>query len=257
MFKNPSPADFFRTMEDASGIDLDWFWRGWFYSIDHVDIELSDVKWFKLDTKNPDVEKSYKKKQKDDEPLHITSLRDKIDIPVRAIDADTALVDFYNRYDPLEITAKDTADYEKYLDGLRPNDIEFLNSNYNYYQIIFKNLGGLVMPLIVEFEFENGDKKIERIPAEIWRYNDQEVSKVFVFEKTVKKIVLDPHIETVDADYNNNSIVPPTSYETIELTKQRKSPPNPMQLQNDEEELKQKEVEKAEKVPEEESEETL
>lgn len=282
MFKNPAPADFFRTMEDASGIDLDWFWRGWFYSIDHVDIELTEVKWFKVDTKNPNIEKDYKKKLKKNEPIHITTLRDKIDLPVRAIEADTALVDFYNRYDPLEITSKDSTDYQKYLDGLRPDDIEFLNlnydyyqitfknldslepedlellnSNYNYYQIIFRNLGGLVMPLIVEFEFENGDKKIERIPAEIWRYNDKEVSKVFIFEDTVKNIVLDPHIETLDADYNNNSISIPTTYETFELTKPQKSRPNPMQLQKEAEELNQKETEKAEKVTEEESEETL
>ncbi|MEE8478646.1 MAG: M1 family metallopeptidase, partial [Candidatus Neomarinimicrobiota bacterium] len=114
MFKNPSPADFFRTMEDASGIDLDWFWRGWFYSIDHVDIELSSVKWFKLGYKNPDIEKPFKKELREADPIHIIHLRDEIDIPVRSIEADTALVDFYNRYDHLDITLKDTTNYEKY-----------------------------------------------------------------------------------------------------------------------------------------------
>lgn len=240
MFKNPSPADFFRTMEDASGVDLDWFWRGWFYSIDHVDIELAEMKWFKFDTKNPDIEKPYKQDIKDAEPVHIQHQRDNFDIPIRAIDSDTALVDFYNRYDPLEITTKDTSDYEKYLGKLEPDQIELLNSNDNYYQLTFNNIGGIVMPLVVDFEFENGDKMIERIPAEIWRKNTKTISKVFVFDKTVKKVTLDPHRELVDANYENNVLSGPTTYEKLELTTQRKSPPNPMQLQKKAEELKKK-----------------
>ena len=177
MFKNPSPADFFRTMEDASGVDLDWFWRGWFYSIDHVDIELAGIKWFKIDTKNPNIEKPFKKELKNNESVHILDIRDEIDNPVRAIDGDTSLIDFYNKYDPLEITTKDTADYEKYLGKLKPEQIELLNSNDNYYQLKFKNIGGLVMPLVIEFEFEDGEKTIERIPAEIWRKNTKTVSR--------------------------------------------------------------------------------
>jgi hypothetical protein len=242
MFKNPSPADFFRTMEDASGIDLDWFWRGWFYSIDHVDIELSDIKWFKLDTKNPYIVNFlFKKEQEEVDPVHIIHLRDEIDIPVRSIDVDTALVDFYNRYDPLEITAKHTSDYENYLDSLEAEQIELLNSDDNYYQLSFKNIGGLVMPLIIEFEFEDGEKKIERIPAEIWRKNAEKVSKVFVFEKAVKRVVLDPHHELVDANYNNNTQYAPAIFEKIELTTPRKNPPNPMQMKKTAEEMKQKE----------------
>jgi len=245
MFKNPSPADFFRTMEDASGIDLDWFWRGWFYSIDHVDIALADIKWFKLDTKNPDIEKPYKKDLEGSEPVHIIHQRDEIDIPVRAIDADTALVDFYNRYDPLEITAKDTADYEKYLGKLEPYQIELLNSEGNYYQLTFKNIGGIVMPLVIEFEFEDGEKKIERIPAEIWRKNTKKISKIFMFDKAVKRAVLDPHQELVDANYDNNALYAPMTFEKVEITTQRKSPPNPMQLKKESEELKKKEAEEA------------
>ncbi len=232
MFKNPSPADFFRTMEDASGIDLDWFWRGWFYSIDHVDIELSNIKWYKLDTKNPDIEKPFKKAVHDKEPIHITVLRDETDIPVRAIDSDTTLVDFYNRYDPFVITPNDSSDFIKYIDKLEPEQIELLSTDKNYYQLTFNNIGGLVMPLIVEFEFENSNKIIERIPAEIWRYNDKAVSKVFVFEDVVKKVVLDPHIETLDSDYENNTLFAPSTYKKIEITSRRDSPPNLMQQMN-------------------------
>jgi len=246
MFKNPSPADFFRSMEDASGVDLDWFWRGWFYSIDHVDVELSDIKWFNLDTKNPDIEKPHKKERKDAEPIHVIHQRDDIDIPVRAIDADTALIDFYNIHDPLEITAKDTADYEEYFDKLEPEQIELLNSDDNYYQLTFKNIGGIVTPLVIEFEFDDGEKKTERIPAEIWRKNANTISKVFVFEKIVQRVVLDPHQELVDANYDNNALYGPTTFDKIEITTQRKSPPNPMQIKNSAEELKQKENEKVE-----------
>ena len=246
MFKNPSPADFFRTMEDASGVDLDWFWRGWFYSIDHVDIELADIKWFKLDTKNPDIEKPYKKELNDSVPTHIIHQRDEVDIPVRAIDADTALADFYNEYDPLEITAKDTAEYEKYLGKLEPSQINLLNSDDNYYQLTFKNIGGLVMPLVIEFEFENGHKTIERIPAEIWIKNTKRISKVFIFDKIVKRVVLDPHQELVDANYDNNAVYGPVTFEKIETTTQRKTPPNPMQLQKEAEELKNKDGEQPE-----------
>jgi hypothetical protein len=254
MFKNPSPADFFRTMEDASGIDLDWFWRGWFYSIDHVDIELSDVKWFKLDTKNPYIVNFlFKKEQEELAPVHIIHLRDEIDIPIRSIDVDTTLVDFYNRYDPLEITAKYTSDYENYLDSLEAEQIELLTTDDNYYQLTFKNIGGLVMPLIIEFEFKDGEKKIERIPAEIWRKNAEKVSKVFVFEKAVKRVVLDPHHELVDANYNNNTQYAPAIFEKIELTAPQEDPPNPMQMKKTAEEMKQKEKaneEEASELPE-------
>jgi hypothetical protein len=250
MFKHPSPADFFRTMEDASGVDLDWFWRGWFYSIDHVDIELSDVKWFKLDTKNPNIEKPLKKEQEEAEPIHIIHLRDEIDVSTRAIEADTVLVDFYNSYDPLEITAKDTSDYENFLDSLEAEQIELLTSDDNYYQLTFKNIGGLVMPLVIEFEFEDGEKIIERIPAEIWLKNTEKVSKVFVFEKAVKRVVLDPHHELVDANYANNMQYVPVAFEKIEVTTQQEDPPNPMQIKKTAEEMKQKEKESAEEATE-------
>jgi len=238
MFKNPSPADFFRTMEDASAVDLDWFWRGWFYSIDHVDIELNEIKWFKVDTKNPDIEKPFLQNVREAEPINITTMRDETEVPTRAIDTDSSLIDFYNNYDPLNIVAKDSTDYQDYLDGIEPDDAELLNMDKNYYQLTFKNLGGLVMPLVIEFEFDNGEKEIVRIPAEIWRYNDKKISKVFVFDKILKNVVLDPYHELADANYSNNSLIAPSSFEKFEITKSYKSTPNPMQLQNMEKESK-------------------
>ena len=121
-----------------------------------------------------------------------------------------------------------------------------MNSNDNYYQLTFKNIGGIVTPLVIEFEFDDGEKRIERIQAEILRYNANTVSKIFVYDKTVKGAVLDPHQELVDADYDNNSLYCPTTFEKIEITTQRKSPPNPMQTKKNAEELKKKENEKVE-----------
>jgi len=240
-YKNPSPADFFRTMEDASAVDLDWFWRGWFYSIDHVDIKLSEIKWFKVDTKNPDIEKPILKDKREAEPINITAMRDEADIPIRAIDTDNSLKDFYNQFDPLDIVAKDSTDYQDYISGLDPDDIKLLNSDKNYYQLTFKNLGGLVMPLVLEFEFDDGEKETVRIPAEIWRYNAKKISKVFVFDKILKNVVLDPYHELADANYINNSLEAPSSFEKFGIIKEHKSPPNSMQEKNKAEELKLKE----------------
>jgi len=249
-FKNPSPADFFRTMEDASGVDLDWFWRGWFYSIDHVDIALTDVKWFKVNTKDPNIEKPFQGDKKDSEPTHISVLRNALDVPVRAVEADSTLLDFYDSYNPLNITSKDSTDYDKYLDKLSADQKELIDSDENFYQLTFKNIGGLVMPLVIKFEFEDGESHVERIPAEIWRKNSTEITKISSFDKTLKKIVLDPHRELIDANYDNNAQFAPSSFEKIELTTQRKTPPNPMQIQQGEEEAKRKKAEEEAKKAE-------
>lgn len=241
-FKNPSPADFFRTMEDASGVDLDWFWRGWFYSIDHVDIALNDIKWFKIDTKNPSVEKPFKRQKEVSKPIQKTAMQDAIDMPIRAVDADTTLLDFYDRYNPLDIVSEDSTNYKKYLDKLAPDQLSLINSDANYYQLNFNNIGGLVMPLVIKFEFEDGENHLERIPAEIWRKNSKEISKIFVFDKILKRVVLDPYRELIDADYDNNVKFAPSSFDKVELTTQRKFPPNPMQLEIKEEMKKQKEI---------------
>lgn len=234
-FKNPSPADFFRTMEDASGVDLDWFWRGWFYSIDHVDIALTNIEWYKISTKDPGIEKSFNKEQTEMEPIHITDLRNAVDVPTTSVEADSMLLDFYDSYDPFEVTKKDSANYEKYLDGIGEDELALIKSDMNYYQLSFKNIGGLVMPLVIEFEFEDGEKTIERIPAEIWRYNTKEITKIFAFDRQLIGATLDPHRELVDADYENNSQLVPNAYKKIELAAQHKPPPNPMQLKNKDE----------------------
>jgi hypothetical protein len=238
-------------MEDASGVDLDWFWRGWFYSIDHVDIALTDLKWFKISSKNPNIEKPFQKKQKDEEAKYISVLRDAVDVPITAVEADSALWDFYDTYDPFGITQKDSTEYEKYFDKLSSDQKSLIDTDVNFYQLTFENIGGLVMPLVIEFEFENGESQIERIPAEIWRKNSSEITKIFLFDKTLKKVVLDPHRELIDANYDNNFQFAPASYEKIELQLQSESPPNPMQIKQREKAAIKKAIEEVEEIDQE------
>lgn len=217
MFKHPTPEDLFRTMEDASGVDLDWFWRGWFYTTDHVDISLEDVKWYQIDSKNPDVEFPKKRAEsKADDERFIGNVRNKTEVKETYSERDPAILDFYNKHDEFEITSLDKEEYEKYLAKLDDNDRKLLNSGYQYYELTFKNIGGLVMPVIVEFTYKDGSTEEIRIPAEIWKKNNYEVTKVFPLPKEVTSIKVDPHLETADTDtFNNNwpRTVQPTRFE--------------------------------------------
>ncbi len=219
-FKHPTPSDFFRTMEDASGMDLDWFWRGWFYTTDNVDISLDNVAEFRLDTKNPEVEKTIAGlKAKELMDRDVTIQNNKRDLPTVAVERNPALNDFYNTYDPNDVTPADVQRYKQYLASLGPKEQEILSSGKHFYQLDFSNKGGLVMPLILRFVFEDGSSTDRRIPAEIWRYNDKEVSKVFVFDKALAEVILDPNEETADVDAGNNTFPRKTQLSRFELFK--------------------------------------
>jgi len=203
MFKHPTPADFFRTMEDASGVDLDWFWRGWFFTTDNCDIGLEKVSWYQPDTQNPEVEKPLQKKA-EEEKTSMTDIRNRELADQTYLAQNPEAADFYTTYDEYRVTEADRKEYEKFLSTLSEDEKEMLGSNLNFYQLDFKNIGGLVMPVILKFEFIDGTEEIQRIPAEIWRKNNEEVSKVFLFNKQVKQITLDPFLETADTDLDNN-----------------------------------------------------
>ena len=205
MFKHPTPADFFRTMEDASGTDLDWFWRGWFYGTEHVDLSIDNMIWFRLDTKNPETEKALLKIEKESQPRFIGEIRNNTSIPQTEVERDPKANDFYSKYDPFEVSVLDKEAYEKYLAKLGDEERALINAGYNYYQVDFSNLGGLPMPIIVEFTFSDGSKEKQYIPAEIWRFNAESVSKVFVFKKEVMNVSMDPYLETADVDVSNNN----------------------------------------------------
>jgi hypothetical protein len=213
-FKHPTPADLFRTMEDASGEDLDWFWRGWFFGTDACDIAIDTVKFSKPDlTATPPapasgtVQRSLPKAQVnsfDD----ISKIRNREDKSITFLtDADTTLRDFYWRYDrglePYDTTKYSVPAPQPSVDAL-DEDAKAKYSNKNLYEISFSNKGGLPMPIIVEFTFKDGTKQTQRIPAQIWRLNEKKVTKVFVTDKEVASIKLDPMRETADIDESNN-----------------------------------------------------
>ena len=203
MFKHPNPEDLFRTMEDASSVDLDWFWRGWFYSTDHVDIGLEKVKYYRINDQNPVSNKKESKMNfvevynKD-----ISNQRNKDIVTYREIDK--GLEDFYTSYDRYKATEKEIKKYEKFNKNLNDEEKEILKKNQHFYEIKFSNIGGLVMPIILNFSFKDNSNEVIKIPAEIWKKNDLEISKVFAFDKEVTQIELDPFMETADTDRSNN-----------------------------------------------------
>jgi hypothetical protein len=203
-FKRPMPADFFRTMEDASGIDLDWFWRGWFYTTDHVDISIENVRLYQIDTKNPDVEKELQRKQANEQPRTLSQQRNE-SLPKR-IDQYPSLRDLYNdaENNRFRVTEQERRSYQDFLASLTEKERALVNGNYYFYVVDLKNIGGLVMPVIFKVEYMDGTSEEIRIPAEIWRYNNFEVSKLIVTKKEAKAIVLDPNLETADTDLTNN-----------------------------------------------------
>ena len=225
-FKHPTPEDFFRTMEDASAVDLDWFWRGWFYTTDHVDIALSSVKLYQLNTQNPSVEKPLVRAGEQVE--FISDIRN--EKMVRFSDNDKSVLDFYNSYDPHKVTELDKKAYKKFLAGLSSTERKFYDQGYSFTEVKFKNIGGLVMPLIVKLNFTDGTSEVKRIPAEIWRKNTGEVSKVFVSKKKTVSVELDPYLETADTERTNNHWPAKMEESRFELYKRnsRKSS-NPMQ----------------------------
>jgi hypothetical protein len=203
MFKSPTPADFFRTMEEASGVDLDWFWKAWFYETGYVDVAIESVRHFRLDAKNPEVEKPAKKKALADKN-YISDVRNKQAIKQSYMEAHPELNDFYNSYDETQVSEKDLAAYRNFLQNIDPELKPLYDRKLNFYELKFKNVGGMVTPLVLLFTFADSSKEEIRIPAEVWRRNEAECHKIFAFEKEVKQVQLDPYLELADADEANN-----------------------------------------------------
>ena len=232
-FKHPTPADFFRTMEDAGGVDLDWFWRGWFFGTDAVDISLDSIKWYKVDMeKNPEpVERSFPNKA--EKPFeHVSQIRNREQGVEFADEKDKELVDFYSNYKPWETEdSVTTTKMVMYNEAYDKAEKQKKFGDKNYYQLYFSNKGGLMMPIILEWTFEDGTKEVERIPVEIWRKSENKFSKVFVKNKVVTGIVLDPYKETADIDESNNNWPVkelPSRFQVYKANKQVPQP-NPMQ----------------------------
>ena len=238
-FKHPTPADFFRTMEDASAVDLDWFWRSWFYTTDHVDISVDNVKWFELNTKDPEVEKAWQKEHDENSDQFIGDTRNKESVKETVNERDDDIDDFYGKRDIYAVDALHRKEYEEFKSKLSKEDLELLNSGKQFYEVNFTNHGGIPMPLIIRFTFTDNTTEVIRIPAEIWRRHEDKVSKVFTFNKEVKSLRLDPFLETADTDLSNNSWPAEQTPSRFELFREKQSSENPMQRDKRLKELKE------------------
>ena len=207
-FKRPTPADFFRTMEEASGVDLDWFWRGWFYTTDHVDISLERIYALRMDTRDPDIDFERMRQEVKSEPKSLSTIRNEREGRTLWVDENPDIRDFYDENDRFTVTNKERNEYKNFLDGLEDWERETFNraveEDKNYYVLEFSNIGGLVMPIILQLSFEDGSEEMLRIPAEIWRRSPKAVKKLLVSDKTLTSVVVDPHWETADVDVENN-----------------------------------------------------
>jgi hypothetical protein len=230
-FKHPSPADFFRSMEDASAVDLDWFWRGWFYGTEPVDIAINEVKWFQLNSQNPALEKGFLKEQNDNKDIHIGVTRNESDIKETINERDSLIDDYYATRNIYLVDALDKQEYEAFKQKANEKDLALLNAGKQIYELHFENVGGMVMPLIIRFTFTDDSTEVIRIPVEIWRQYEDKVSKVFIFDKEVKEIRLDPFLETADVDLNNNAWPTEIQPSRYQLFKQNQPKENPMQRQ--------------------------
>ncbi|MEC7997346.1 MAG: M1 family metallopeptidase, partial [Pseudomonadota bacterium] len=207
-FKRPTPADFFRTMEEASGIDLDWFWRGWFYTTDHVDIALDRVYQMRMDTENPDIDFARQREFEKSLPPSVYVERNRQEGRLTWVERNPDVRDFYDDNDQFTVTNVERNRYSSFLEGLDPWERTVLeraiSEDLNYYILEFSNQGGLVMPILLQFDYADGSSEEMRIPAEIWRRSPSAVKKLVVTEKDIASVVIDPLQETADVDVENN-----------------------------------------------------
>ena len=189
-FHHPKPADFFRTLEDASAVDLDWFWRGWFYTTDVCDQSIDKVKWYQVRKDQSNVENKGKSVKKGDLATSGTGEKNPSD--------------FSGGPQPFSVIPTDPRFYGDFLNRVDDKALISKMENKNFYEVTFTNQGELVMPVIIEWTFKDGTKETEKIPVEIWRSNEKTVTKVFMKEKEVTNIVLDPQQETSDIHTEDN-----------------------------------------------------
>ncbi|MDA9617780.1 M1 family metallopeptidase [Pseudomonadota bacterium] len=240
-FKRPTPYDFFRTMEEASGVDLDWFWRGWFYSTDHVDIALNNIHLASLDTLDPQVNLAKDRVDFENEPLILHDQRNEAAKIETRVTERPELLDIYNEYDEFTPSDREMRDSKEVLDDLYDkNDsdpewkkkalVEAIEKDEDYYIFEFSNKGGLVMPIPLEITYEDGTKELIRIPVEVWRKNSNKTKWLKRSKLKITQAVIDPYWEIGDTQIENNYY--PTRLIPARL-KPRASRSNPKNLMQD------------------------
>ncbi|MCF6275076.1 MAG: M1 family metallopeptidase, partial [Robiginitomaculum sp.] len=232
-FKRPTPSDFFRTMEDASGVDLDWFWRGWYFGTDYVDVGITGVREYTITDQDPDVES--KKERKDywrDNPKPISEIRNEAEGRKTYVERNKDLKDLYYEKDQFTVTDKDRNAHKKFLNGLEDWEREVYeravkDGQYIYF-VDFENVGGLVTPLPLTIHYRNGETEEMMIPAEIWRRNSENITKLLVRSKRIESIDLDNAHQTADADFANNSFPAKITQSRLEIYKGKRKGRNLM-----------------------------
>ncbi len=226
-FKRPTPADFFRTMEEASGVDLDWFFRGWFYTTDHVDLAVRSVREYQISSEDPDIEFPLQRKQRaDDYPEPQIQSRNRAEGIVPYVERVEELLDFYNQNDRFTVSNKDRNDYEEFREGLENWEVAALDralkeGQYIYF-VDFANQGGLVMPIPVTLTYEDGSEEEMTIPAEIWRRDASSATKLMMLDKRLAAVEIDRHHEIADTNRSDNAYPPRISQSRIELYKSKR-----------------------------------
>ena len=228
-FKRANPADFFRTMEDASGVDLDWFWRGWFYGTDNVDVSIDGLDEYTVNTQNPDVEQPIARKKRDEEPRSLTAERNEAsaktdDFFKMEVDQKPELKDFYNQNDRFTVSNADRNKFNTLVKGLEPWEKALLGVGEFAYVLDFRNIGGLVTPVILGITFKDGSTEQLRIPADVWRQNPGKFSKLIVRKKQISSVEVDPSLETADVDLENNAWPRKIVRSRLEIFKQTMPP---------------------------------
>jgi hypothetical protein len=234
-FRRPQPADFFRTMEDASGVDLDWFWRTWFYSNDHCDVAIERVVTYRPRGLDVERDRAFDRARRDAERDPTLSVERNRPLPKR-VERFPELIDFYDSFDELDVTPQDRRSYERFLADLEEDELAALRETdrLHFTVVRFRNLGGLITFLPLELTYADGSTEFVRLPAEIWRRDSVLTSKLFITDRPIVRVELDPRRETADADRTNNLYPPAIREETFTVTKPPKER-NPMQLARDEE----------------------
>ncbi len=235
-FKHPTPADFFRSMEDASGVDLDWFWRSWFYDITPVDIALDSVKAYTFENgkKMPVKMDTITRRPPPKQFEHISKIRNKESGMKFLVDVDTTLRDFYYYYVPNKEITKEIKNRYENFETLNDSAFDKVKGKY-VYELQFVNKGGTPMPIIIQWNYADGSSEIDRIHAYVWKLNEKQVTKTFMKAKKVTSVLLDPYRETCDINEKNNSwnIMPEPSkfdvFKTKAAVRGQSAGENPMQ----------------------------
>lgn len=205
-YKHPNPADLFRTLEDATAADLDWFFRGWFFTTDQTDMELTNVKWFKV------LEKD----------INLEGETQKVNLKIGGENTGDRAKDFTSGPEDITMISTPDANYGQFLSRLDETELRKQLADKNIYELTIKNVGGLVMPVTVEWEYTDGTMEVDRLPADIWRLNEHLIKKTFIKEKEVKRVNLDPNFEFADIDMENNSFPKKEGPSEFDQIKQQK-----------------------------------